>query len=190
MAPTPTVAMLSIATARNDERRTRHRPEQDARTGAPCHTRTFPPPGSSTSWHWPIVPVGFVKRHDDENGDDSRRTWVPCGERGIASVRVTMSCSQVTMCVILSAHDEVVRDDVGALNVRTSSIAPSHSPSPSPRHSPSSSRSIAPIRIRSSVPPVASHLVNAATSASVDLVGNRDWDAQVAVRDAAVYVSA
>ncbi len=41
-------AISSMAAPRNDER-TRHRPEQNARTGAPGHTRTVPPPGSSTN---------------------------------------------------------------------------------------------------------------------------------------------
>ncbi len=50
--------------------RTRHRPENSSRTDAPCHTRTGPPPGTPTSIHWKVVPVGYSAARDDQNGHD------------------------------------------------------------------------------------------------------------------------
>ncbi len=76
-------AMCSIAGTRNHER-TRHRPEHSARTDAPWHTRTAPPPGTSTSRNWTIVPVGHANPYEDENGDDVSVRCALCPVRAIA----------------------------------------------------------------------------------------------------------
>ncbi len=71
----PAPRQLGIATLRtimheglnSDE--TQHWPEPQARTNAPCHTRTATPPGSPTSvCHWKALPEGRASEHEDENG--------------------------------------------------------------------------------------------------------------------------
>ncbi len=79
-------AMCSIARrATWNNEHTQHRPGRFARTGAPWHTRTAPPPGTPTSRNWKVVPVGRATPHEDENGNDVSMTCAVCGGRVAAS---------------------------------------------------------------------------------------------------------